>query len=409
MTLGTTLFATLASRNFSRLQTEIGTLQARIASEVRDPRPSADPTRAVQLSAAKEMEATLGRYGANAASAADRLAHADVALGEVAARMRELKDVVLQAGNPTLSDEGRAGLRIVAESAREALFALANRKDAMGQGLFAGYAAGPAFVKEGDTVRFAGNDGQPTAQLSETLRVATSLGGAEVFMAVPTETGARSLFDLADDLVASLSVPLAHASPQRSAEDTARLSLAAPPAPATVRFTLTGPAGSAEIEQRLPGSALAAINAASAVTGVTATEEPDGTLVLGAVGRISVSEMSRSDDPRDVLATFTSAEDEGGWIMPARFDAASLTDAFDAAVSHMAEQRARAGALAASVDTQADAIKTRQTRIATAIGGLEDLDVAEAVTRLQQLLLTQEAAQQTYVKIANRSLFDYLR
>lgn len=35
--------------------------------------------------------------------------------------------------------------------------------------------------------------------------------------------------------------------------------------------------------------------------------------------------------------------------------------------------------------------------------------MAEAVTRLQQLLLTQEAAQQTYVKIANRSLFDYLR
>jgi flagellar hook-associated protein 3 FlgL len=44
-----------------------------------------------------------------------------------------------------------------------------------------------------------------------------------------------------------------------------------------------------------------------------------------------------------------------------------------------------------------------------AVSGLEELDVAAAVTRLQSLLATQEAAQQTYVRIAGQSLFDYLR
>jgi flagellar hook-associated protein 3 FlgL len=43
------------------------------------------------------------------------------------------------------------------------------------------------------------------------------------------------------------------------------------------------------------------------------------------------------------------------------------------------------------------------------VAGLEDLDVAAAITRLQQLLLTEQAAQQTFVKINGTSLFDYMR
>ena len=44
-----------------------------------------------------------------------------------------------------------------------------------------------------------------------------------------------------------------------------------------------------------------------------------------------------------------------------------------------------------------------------AIAGLEDLDVAAAITKLQQALLTEQASQQSFVKINGTSLFDYLR
>ncbi|WP_101341127.1 flagellar hook-associated protein FlgL [Cereibacter azotoformans] len=409
MTLGTTLFATLASRNFARIQTEIGGLQERISAATQDPRPSADPARALQLSAAREVQDALSRFSVNAGTAAERLAHLDVTLGDVASHVRDLKDIVLQMGNASLTDEGRAGLRIEAEALREAILAAANRKDGTGQGLFSGYATGAAFEKTATGVRFAGNAGQPVAQLSESLRVATSLGGNEVFMTVETEGGVRSLFDLADDLVAALSPPISKATTSRTSVGTASLSIEPVQGEATLRFTLTGPGGSAEIEQRLPGSVEEAINAAAATTGITATTAADGSLRLASLGTIELSGMSRSDGAREVLATLTDERGREGWVVDKRFGASPMTAAFDAAIGHMAEQRARAGSLAASVDSQMEAIKGRQTRMTQTVAGLEDLDVAAAVTRLQALLLTQEAAQQTYVKIASRSLFDYLR
>ena len=51
----------------------------------------------------------------------------------------------------------------------------------------------------------------------------------------------------------------------------------------------------------------------------------------------------------------------------------------------------------------------RRLRIDQAVAGLEDLDVAAAITKLQGLLLTEQAAQQSFVKINGTSLFDYLR
>ncbi|MCE6953004.1 flagellar hook-associated protein FlgL [Cereibacter sphaeroides] len=409
MTIGNTLFAALASRSFSRLQSDIGNLQERISAGTQDPRPSTDLARSIRLSAAVEQRAALDRFAANATTAADRLAHADLTLSDVSTYTRELKDIVLQMGNASLTDEGRAGLRIEAEALRDALLSAANRTDGLGQGLFSGYGTEAAFVEKGGKVVFAGNDGQTVAQLSESMRLPTGLGGSEVFMSVKTAGGVRSLFDIADDLVAALTPPISRASVTASANDSATLSIAAVRGEATLRFTLSGPLGSAGIEQVLPGSVEDAINAASSLTGISASADGTGALLLTARGWIEVSGFSRSDETPAVLASFTDAAGTVKPLAAERFHASKLTVALDDAVSHMAEQRARAGSLAATVDRQKETITARQTRMAQAVAGLEDLDVAAAVTRLQSLLLTQEAAQQTYVKIANRSLFDYLR
>lgn len=410
MTIGNTLFAALASRSFSRLQSDIGSLQERISAGTNDPRPSANLEQAVRLSAAKEQRAMLDRFSANVTTATDRLAHADLTLADVSTYTRELKDIVLQLGNPSLTDEGRSGLRIEAEALRESLFSAANRSDGLGQGLFSGYGTGAAFVQTANGVAFAGNGGQTVAQLSESMRLPTGIAGDEVFMAVRTGDGVRSIFEMADDLVAALSPPVSMSSVTATADSEARLTIAPVRAEAVLRFTLSGPSGTAEIEQVLPGSVAEAINAASGRTGIAATANDDGSVRLNATGPIGIAGLSRSDGARSVLASLTPLP--GGtqeWLVDKRLHASNLTDGFDDAIGHMAEQRARVGSLAATVDRQKEALAARQTRIAQSVAGLQDLDVAAAVTRLQSLLLTQEAAQQTYVKIANRSLFDYLR
>ncbi len=86
-----------------------------------------------------------------------------------------------------------------------------------------------------------------------------------------------------------------------------------------------------------------------------------------------------------------------------------MVGAFNEAVIHMASQHAEVGSLAALADSHASVLTDRRLRIDQAVAGLEDLDVAAAITRLQSLLLTEQAAQQSFVKINGTSLFDYLR
>jgi len=86
-----------------------------------------------------------------------------------------------------------------------------------------------------------------------------------------------------------------------------------------------------------------------------------------------------------------------------------MVGAFGDAVAHIAAQRAEVGALARLAEDHGQVLADRKLRIDQAVAGLEDLDVAAAITKLQQSLLTEQAAQQSFVKINGTSLFDYLR
>jgi flagellar hook-associated protein 3 FlgL len=71
--------------------------------------------------------------------------------------------------------------------------------------------------------------------------------------------------------------------------------------------------------------------------------------------------------------------------------------------------RAQVGSLADAVGKNADSLAQRRLTLDQAVAGLHDIDIAETVTRLQSLLLTQQASQQSFVKIMGQSLFNYIR
>ena len=56
-----------------------------------------------------------------------------------------------------------------------------------------------------------------------------------------------------------------------------------------------------------------------------------------------------------------------------------------------------------------EALADRKVELETTTSQLRDLDYAEAVSRMNQQLVGLQAAQASYSKIAQLSLFDYLR
>ncbi|WP_126979220.1 flagellin N-terminal helical domain-containing protein [Frigidibacter oleivorans] len=420
MTLGDALFTRITIRDFDRLSARIGDIQSRIAAGTNDPRISADPARATQLSALRDLRARMEGQTDLAARAGDRLALVDRTLQAVSAGVMRMQQIAQQAANDTLTPEAQAALRIEATALRDEMQGHANATDSEGRALFGGTAAGAAFSGSGETLAYRGNGARPLVRLGDGQEVATGLAGPAVF-----GTAGAGLFGLANDLVAALTPPMLTARAMASAEGSARLDLLRGRPADSLTLTLTGPAGSAEVVLDLradaPGAAAEAINAVAARTGIAATMAEDGSgLLLSAAGRIALSDLaltlappatgSDRDRPR---ATLTAFGGDGGTatvtgLRPARLAATELVGDAAAALDRVTQTLAEVGALGATVDRRTDMIAARRLELDLSMSRLGDLDVAEAATRLQSLLLSQEAAQQTFVRIAGSSLFDYL-
>ena len=416
MTVGDALFTRLATRGFTQITGEVGALQARIASGVNDPRASADPARATELSALRDLRARLDTRDDLAQGAASRLALTDEALSRLSDNSRQLQEISLRAANDTLTGEAHAALHSEALMIRESMLAIANSSDSAGRPLFAGTGTAPAFEETAAGVVYRGDDGAPLAQLGDRSTVATGLPGSRVF-----GTDATGIFAAVDDMIAALTEPMLSARAEVSVQGSARLDLLRTRDASEVEITLTGPLGSARltIDLRLdaPEAPMHAINAQSAVTGVTAVMESDGKSIrLVSAGEMSIGALTGADVDARRPALMLGPVDAAGiptgevkGIRPEPLGPNALVGRATAAVGHFATMRASAGVLAEAVEKSVISIASQRLTVDQAVAGLEDLDVAATITRLQSLLLTQQAAQQSFVKISGQSLFNYLR
>ena len=92
-------------------------------------------------------------------------------------------------------------------------------------------------------------------------------------------------------------------------------------------------------------------------------------------------------------------------------DAAGVTSAvgdLQSSGAYLNTQLASYGNLQNQVTSGIDFSKNRQTQLVTAISGIEDADLTQSITELNQAQLQQQAALQSRAKIPRTTLFDYL-
>lgn len=414
MTIGDALFARFSIRSMNAVGLEIATLQERVSSGLNDPRASADPTRATELSALRDVRARLDTREAVGRSAADRLAFTDQTLESLSENLRQLKEITLRAANDTLTSEAHAALRMEAVTLRDAMLSAANAKDMTGRPLFSGTSPGPAFVETSEGVVYRGNDAVTLSQIGERGNLATSLSGRQVF-----GEDEQNVFRILDDTIASLTEPMLSARPVVRAQSPAELDIVRTRGDASLDVVLTGPLGASPVRLGLridaPGETVAAINAQSAVTGVIAELGTDGKAIrLRADGEVSLSAQTGGDRTRPTL-TLGAVQENGQpagpvtGLRPTALTANALVADAGLAVDHMATMRAAAGSLAAEMDRQLEALAKQRLTVDQSVSKLQDLDVAATLTKLQSLLMTEQASQMTFVKIVGQSLFSYLR
>lgn len=412
MAIGTALFNKLNMQALNRISGGIADLQGQISSGKADRRPSVDPVGAMRLNAGKEQQQLIERFSGNLQRAQARLDQADGVLDETVNVLQRLGELALRANSDTVTFDERKTLKIEALELRQALLDQANAQDDTGQALFAGYrSSAPAFVETPDGIAYQGDGGRHMVQVSESASLPTSLSGDEVFVNTP----GGNVFQMVDDFINALSVTGDRTRDTATAELSARLDLDANIAPQSWSMMLTGPDGQAEVTFDMAfgamGGAVQAINDQTAATGITATLSADGTgIELTSSGEITVAQMRATPDT-DLGASGLLTDAEGQefkLVAPERTMDAQITRLRQGAF-HMADQRARLGAMSANAAGMDEVMSARKLVMDKLVSGLEDLDLASAITKLQQDILTRDASQQAYVKITQKTLFDYLR
>ncbi len=149
MTLGTSLFHSLNTAAFGRLDLRISDLQTRISEGRNDPRPSSDLGRAARLSAAEDQRALLDRFSTTIDRASERLTLTDTTLAEISTVTQRLGEIALRGASASTPDTERASLATELSTLRKTLVDLGNARDATGRPLFSGYRAGVDPFAEG--------------------------------------------------------------------------------------------------------------------------------------------------------------------------------------------------------------------------------------------------------------------
>lgn len=409
--ISTSLFHTLNTRSLSDVTERIAGLQGEISSGKNDPRASADPVRALRLSAVNEQTDALDRFSTNIERVQSRLDQADIVLKEATNVQRRIRDLALRAASDTATSEERKSIGIEVTQLRQSLLGLANSRDETGQALFGGFQTREdPFVEGPRGVSYRGDGGQILLQVSESLSLPSGVSGGDIFGG---EAGA-TIFDAIDDFLATLGGDGSFPSDEATSQGTMLLRPTPTRDPGTWSMTLSGPAGevalSFDMAEGSVSGAVDAINAQTALTGVSALRDPDtGGIRLSANGQIGIADVTSSAVRTGPLMQVTPDQGLPRTVVSADQTRNAVIARLQTASDAIVDQRTRVGALSATASAHAEVIDTRKVMMAEATAQLEDLDLAAALTKLQQSLLSRDAAQQSYVKITQKSLFDYLR
>ncbi|MFT5895266.1 MAG: flagellar hook-associated protein 3 FlgL, partial [bacterium] len=89
-------------------------------------------------------------------------------------------------------------------------------------------------------------------------------------------------------------------------------------------------------------------------------------------------------------------------------DINTTINALDTALDHINTIRASVGTRLNSVDTVREENSNIKLQLERTLAGVEDIDIAEAVTNLQETANSLEILQKSYARIEGLSLFNYM-
>ncbi len=371
--------------------------QTQITTGRRINKPSDDPFAAARIGEIGAALERLEQYQTNAALARNRLAFEEEALVNVVDNLQRVRELAVQANNGTVADGDRAAIAAELRERLEALLEAANAVDASGHHLFAGYKERTRpFVMSGGSVVYAGDDGQRLLQVGDERLVAVNDSGYAVFERVPNGNGTFTLAADAANTGTGIVGAGSIVNPAAYTRDTYTIEFTSP----TDYEVRDGGGVPVTVGTYVPGEAIEFAGIAIEISGTPAAGDRF-------VAAPSTEQSVFTTVQRLIAALEAPGGDPASRALLHSRVGQLLTD-LDAAVNHVVEVRADIGARMRAVDDQLTMNEGFAVQLTETLSDIRDLDYAEALSRLSHQLFGIEAAQQSFARMQNLSLFRYL-
>jgi flagellar hook-associated protein 3 FlgL len=387
-------------------------LQQQVASGRRILTPSDDPVAAARALEVTQSKDILGQYSINQRNAVSALGLAEAQLTSVNDMFARIKELTVQAGNVTLSASDRKSIAFELRARFDELLGLANAADGQGQFVFSGYmGSNKPFsgtidqlnASASQEITYDGDDGQRRLQVSATRMLEVSDAGTDVFMRIKNGNGYFATGYAAGNTGTGI-IDMGNVTDPAAWNGLANKPLA-------INFT------SATTYDIVDGLGNTLVSGGTFQSGVSIVIPGGGSSITisgaPASGDQFTIEPSTSQSVFKTVANLIGALESGdstaaGGARYANEIAFALAN-FDRANDNILRVRSMIGSRMNELESLDSVNQDLQLQYQQTLSNLQDLDYAQAITDLTRKQVDLQAAQQSFLKISQLSLFNYLR
>ena len=417
MTISTSLFFSRGVDLMSKSQTDLAKLQEKVASGKELVRPSDGVDLALNISRLKSSIAKLDSYKDSLNAVNDRLRIEESYMTGTSDVLRQIKTLTIQGANASMSLSDKNVIATQIDELINELVNQANGADVNGNFLFAGtrVATRPYQLDDSGVFRYQGDQVNTSVDFSSTRQTVIGRSGPDVFQSVFTG-------EMLNVVPGIYNVALTGSVEEG---DVFLVSLDG------VTYDYTAESGdSAETVLEAIQTEIEAAIAAGTHESITLSVVDDTMTITAEDGyerRIIGTTVNAVDgvESQGLTVTETQTPDPGTPEKIEFFQSLQeLTDLLRAGdqqsvqskldeVDQMIDQAtlglADIGVEMSTIDAQIGINEDLKLGLQMALSGKEDLDYAAAITKMQAQMLSLEAAQSSFAKISQLTLFDYIR
>ena len=389
-------------QNIQQQQVQLQKSEQQVVSGLRILTPADDPSGAALAVNINDNITALDQFERNATIAENQLALEETVIANATNILQKVRELTLQANNPTASNTDRQAIGLEIEQRLDELESLANTRDAAGEYIFAGYSVdSPPFSSSGGSYSYNGDQGQRFIQVGEGTQVAVRDSGRAVFQEILTGNGRFEVTAAPSNQGTAVIGQSGIAG--NFVEDTY-----------TVTFTQSIPSDPVSYE---------VVDSAIPLNVVSSGIYNENEDIEFAGAQFSLSGQPANGDVITLESSsyqdvFTSIQNIADTLQqPANNSAeqaavhnalAEGLDNVDQALTHFSEVRSGIGARLNTIETQENINADFKLQLQTTLSQTVDVDITEAITNFNLQLVSLQAAQQVFAQTQQLSLFQFI-